>query len=40
MSYTIQQHLTYSVWAAERIKKTLEAMDWRQTAQSGQTPIN
>ncbi|MCE2996603.1 MAG: DinB family protein [Cyclobacteriaceae bacterium] len=27
MSYTIQQHLTYSVWATERLKETLEAVD-------------
>lgn len=27
MSYTIGQHLAYSVWAAERLKETLDALD-------------
>jgi uncharacterized damage-inducible protein DinB len=27
MSYTIQQHLAYSMWATERLKETLDAVD-------------
>lgn len=27
MSYSIQQHLTYSIWAAERLKETLDTVD-------------
>ncbi len=38
MSYTIQQHLAYSLWVTERLKDTLEAVDWRPTARSGLTP--